>query len=147
MGDIQQLIDLLNKQVREGVEAQKRSVEAERRHEESKQKVDDLLAEIARLRAAERAAAGPADGVAAPAHGPVLDEAARLQVAEAERAEKISKMQINLRKSNKVREFKDSSEADFKEWLTRFDTELNTLKKKAGIVGDLRREIVDLFKD
>ena len=85
---------------------------------------------------------------AAPAHGPVLDEAARLAAAAVARAEKISKIQINLRKSNKVREFKDSSEVIVKEELTKFDTELNTLKKMAGIVDDMRREeIVDLFKD
>ena len=57
-------------------------------------------------------------------------------------------MGIQLRKSNKVREFKDSSETNIKEWLTRFDQEMNTLKRMAGIADDLRREeIVDLFKD
>ena len=35
-----------------------------------------------------------------------------------------------------------------KEWLSKFDTKLNTLKKMAGIAGDLtREEMVDLFKD
>ena len=136
MVNIGELKFLVNQQIRDGVEARKRSEkaeneaklrseEADRRHDESQQKVVNQLEEIGRLRAAA-AAVAPADGVAAPAHGPVLDEAAQLQAAAAARAEKISKIQINLRKSNKVREFKDSSEANVKEWLTKFDTELNT---------------------
>ena len=53
-----------------------------------------------------------------------------------------------MRKINKVREYKESSESNVKEWLTKFDTELNTLKRMAGVVGDLQREeIIDLFKD
>ena len=47
-----------------------------------------------------------------------------------------------------MREFKDSSETNIKEWLTRYEQEIKTLKRMAGIVGDLQREeIVDLFKD
>ena len=123
-----------------------RSDEANRRHEESQQKVEDLLEEIGRLRAAA-AAAAPADG-AAPALGPALGDAGRLQAVAAARAEKISKIQINLRKSNKVKEYKESAESNVKEWLAKFDTKLNTLKRMAGVVGDLQREeIVDLFKD
>ena len=35
-----------------------------------------------------------------------------------------------------------------KEWLSKFDTEINTRKKMAGIAGGLtRKEMVDLFKD
>ena len=80
MSDIEELKALVNKQIREGVEAQKRSDKADRRHEASQQTCDNLLAEIQRLRAAV-----PAEGVA-PAHGsvlPVLDEAARLATAAA----------------------------------------------------------------
>ena len=72
MADIEDLKALVNKQIREGVEAQKRSDEADRRHEASQKTVDNLLAEIGRL----RAAAVPAEGVV-PAHAPLLDEATR----------------------------------------------------------------------
>ena len=109
MADIEELKLLVTQQIKDGVEnrkeAKERSEEADRRHAETKRTVDDLLEEISRLRAAAVAAAAPPD--AAPAHGPVLDDAARLAAAAAARAEKISKIQINLRKSNKVREFKD----------------------------------------
>ena len=78
----------------------------------------------------------------------MLGDAGRLQAAAAARAEKILKIQINLRKSNKVKEYKESAESNVKEWLTKFDTELNALKRMAGVVGDLqRKEIIDLFKD
>ena len=128
MADIEELKLLVNQQIRDGIdarneaklardEAKLRSEEANRRHEESQQKVVDLLEEIGRLRAAAVAAAAPADGA------PVLDEAVRLQAAAAARAENISKIQIKLRKSNKMREFKDSSEANVKEWLAKFDTD------------------------
>ena len=83
-----------------------------------------------------------------PAVAVAVVAAAAAAAAVAARANKISKMGINLRKSNKVREFKDSSETNIKEWLTRFDQEMNTLKRMAGIADDLHREeIVDLFKD
>ena len=140
MADIEELKLLVDQQIRDGVtartEAKLRSDEANRRHEESQQKVEDLLKEIGRLRAAAAAAAAPAVG-AAPAPGPALGDAGRLQAAAAARAEKIFKIQINLRKSNKVREYKEPTESNVKEWLSKFDTELNTLKKMAGIVGDL----------
>ena len=71
--------DLVAQQVREGVN--------------TKKLVDDLIAELANARAA------PADG-ALPVHAPVLDEAALAAVG---RADKISKMSIQLRKNNKVR--------------------------------------------
>ena len=55
---------------------------------------------------------------------------------------------MSLRKSYKVKEFKDTNEGSVKEWLTKFDQEILTLKKMNGVVGDLTRdEIVELFKD
>ena len=78
MGDIEELILLVDQQIIDGVtgrnEAKLRSDEANRRHEESQQKVEDLLEEIGRLRAAA-AAAAPADG-GAPAYRPALEDAA-----------------------------------------------------------------------
>merc|ERR1711888_46458 len=90
--------------------------------------------------------AAPGEAAVAPPGDAIAARAAAVVVA---RAEKISKIQLNLRKSNKLKEFKESTETStVKEWLSRFDTEINTLKKMAGIAGDLsREEIVELFKD
>ena len=75
MADIEELKALVNQQIRDGIEARKRSEkaedeaklrseEADRRNEASQKRIEDLLDEISRLRAA--AAAVPA----------VFDEAA-----------------------------------------------------------------------
>ena len=77
MADIDELKDLVAQQVREGANSRKM--------------VDDLIAQMAWA-----AVAAPADGKV-PVHGPVLDGAARAAIAVA-RAEKISKIIINLRK-------------------------------------------------
>ena len=143
MADVDALKLLVDQQIREGIaardEAKLRSDEAKvecdetnRRHEENQQNIKDLLAEMARLRVA-----APGEAAAAPAVG---DAAARAAAAVVARAEKISKIQVNLRKSNKIKEFKESTETTVKEWLSKFDTEINTLKKMAGLVGDLPRE-------
>ena len=99
----------------------------------------NLIAEMARMRAVP-APGGPA------LPGPDPDAAARaLAVA---RADKISKLGVSLRKSYKVKEFKDTNEGSVKEWLTRFDQEIMTLKRMSGIADDLtREEVVELFKD
>ena len=111
---------LVDQQIREGIaarnEAKLRSDEANRRHAESQQKVADLLEEVARLRVA-----APVDAAAAPVLGDAA--AARAAAAVVARAEKISKMQVNLRKSNKIKEYKESTETTVKEWLSKFDTD------------------------
>ena len=123
MGDIAELKELVDRQSRESVAAQKR--------------VDDLIAELARMR------------MAAPVHPPPAPDAAAVAAAAVvARADKVSKLGIALRKSYKVKEFKDTNEGSVKEWLTRFDQEITTLKKMCGINDDLARgEIVELFKD
>ena len=127
MGEIQELKDVVAQQVRQAAEAQGR--------------VDALIAEMARLRAPPGVPA--ADGVV-----PVPDPDAIVRAAAAARADKLSKLGISLRKSYKVREFKDNNENSVKEWLTRLDQEIVTLKKMSGIVEDLtREELVELFKD
>ena len=105
MDDIEELKLLVSQQIRDGAESRKEA-------EKNRKQVDDLLAEIARLRAAAEAAA-PAE---APVLGGGLGEAARLAAA---RADKISKIQINFRKSNKVREFKDASDSQKDGWDSR----------------------------
>ena len=79
----------------------------------SRKMVDDLIAQMA----AAAPVIPPPDGEVPVHHAPVMDDAARAQAKAAARAEKISKITINLRKSNKVKEFKDSSEGNVKEWL------------------------------
>ena len=95
-----------------------------------------LIAEMARMRAA------PVPGA------PVQDADAAARALVAARADKVSKLGVSLRKSYKVKEFKDTNEGSIKEWLTRFDQEIATLKRMSGIADDLsREEIVELFKD
>ena len=106
----------------------------------AQKRVDDLIAELARARMAPPAA---------PAHVPVVPDAGAIAAAAAAaRADKVSKLGIALRKSYKVKEFKDTHDGSVKEWLTRFDQEVTTLKKMSGVADDLTRdEIVELFKD
>ena len=115
--------ELVQQQARDAITAQK--------------KVDDLIAELARARMAQ--------APAAPVHVPVVPDAAAVAAV---RADKVSKLGIALRKSYKVKEFKETHDGSVKEWLTRFDQEVTTLKKMSGVADDLSRdEIVELFKD
>ena len=136
MADVDALKQLLDQLVRDSVAARE---DAKIERDEANRKHEELLAEMARQRiAAPGEPAAPGDAAVA-----------RAAAAVVARAEKISKIQLNLRKSNKLKEFKESTETGaVKEWLSKFDTEINTLKKMAGIAGDLtREEIVELFKD
>ena len=87
--DIAELKLLVQQQTREAVEAQRR--------------VDTLIAEMALMRAA--APAGPAH---------VPDAAAVAAALVAARADKISKLGVSLRKSYKIKEFKDTNEGSVK---------------------------------
>ena len=70
------------------------------------------------------------------------------QDAQAVRAEKLQRLTLALRKSNKIRDFKDSSEADIKTWLKKFDFEIVALKRMVGIVDDLTdAEYIPLCRD
>ncbi|CAL4213510.1 unnamed protein product [Meganyctiphanes norvegica] len=64
------------------------------------------------------------------------------------RAEKVAKLSLALRKSHKVKDFKDTSETNIREWLKRFDQEAGSLKKMSGINDDLTRaEYIEVIKD
>ena len=64
------------------------------------------------------------------------------------RPEKLSKLNLALRKSFKVKEFKEVQECTVKEWLKRFDQEVGVLKKMSGIDDDLSNtESVELLRD
>ena len=67
--------------------------------------------------------------------------------AEAIRAEKISKLGAVLRKSLKLKDFKEG-DMPVKEWLRRWNYEVDSQKKMCGIVGDLTRDVgISIFKD
>ena len=84
---------------------------------ESQKMVADLIAELAR-------ACAPADGGVAAAAAAVA----------ATRADRINKMNIALRKSQKVKEYREMNDISIKEWLTRFDQEINALKRIYGVL-------------
>ena len=74
--------------------------------------------------------------------------AARAPDAAAARAEKISKLGAALRKSVKIKEFKEDCECSIKEWLRRWEHEVESLKKMCGINDVLSRdEGIEIFKD
>ena len=67
--------------------------------------------------------------------------------AAAVRAEKVAKLGAALRKSLKLKDFKEG-DMPIKEWLRRWNHEVESQKKMCGIVGDLTRdEGIDIFKD
>ena len=64
------------------------------------------------------------------------------------RQEKLAKLSLALRKSTKVKDFREAQECNVKDWLKRLDQELQILKKMSGIVDNLSRaEIIDCIKD
>ena len=73
--------------------------------------------------------------------------AARAPDAVAARAEKISKLGAALRKSVKIKEFKEGGECSIKEWLRRWEHEVESLKKMCGINDALTRdEGIEIFR-
>ena len=64
------------------------------------------------------------------------------------RAEKLQRLTLALRKSNKIKDFKDVLETDIRQWLKKFDFEIIALKRLVGIVDDLTKdEYIPLIKD
>ena len=64
------------------------------------------------------------------------------------RAEKVPCLTLGLRKSNKIRDFKDTVESDIKEWVKKFDFEIAALQRMVGINDDLTRdEYIPLLRD
>ena len=67
--------------------------------------------------------------------------------AVAARAEKVAKLGAALRKSTKIKDFKEGDIA-IKEWLRRWEHEVESLKKLCGIPDMLSREEgIGIFKD
>ena len=131
MGDIVELRDLVMQQIRAARDAQIRQ--------------DNLVEELVRARNAPvEPAADPRVEAAAIEAAEAAAEAARIVA----RTEKFNKLAYAMRKSYKVKEYKDAGGEIIKEWLRKFDQEIATLKRYSGIADDLTRdEIVELFKD
>ena len=67
--------------------------------------------------------------------------------AAAIRAEKVAKLGAALRKSQKIKDFKEG-EMPVKEWLRRWNHEVESLRKMCGLPDDLTREEgIGIFKD
>ena len=63
------------------------------------------------------------------------------------RTEKVQRLAMSMRKSNRVKIFKASGESDINIFLKRFNEELVTLKKMVGINDNLsRQEYVPIFR-
>ena len=63
------------------------------------------------------------------------------------RAEKVQRLAMNMRKSNRIKIFKASSDSDIQIFIKKFGEELNTLKQMVGIDNDLtKEEYVPIFR-
>ena len=63
------------------------------------------------------------------------------------RAATVAKMALSLRKSSKVKDFEHCEDADIKQWLRKFDMEVEAVRKIAGLDNALERaEYIDLLK-
>ena len=67
---------------------------------------------------------------------------------EAVRSDKIQKLNMNMRRSQRVKPFKVSGETDIKLFLKKFDEELTNIKSLVGLAGeDLKKEeFVPIFR-
>ena len=97
---------------------------------------------------ARNAPAGPAPDPIAVAAAAEAAEAAAEVARIVARTEKFNKLAYAMRKSYKIKEYRDAGGEVIKEWLRKFDQEIRTLKRYSGIADELTRdEIVELFKD
>ena len=63
------------------------------------------------------------------------------------RAEKVQRLALNMRKSNRIKIFKANNDSDIKLFIKKFDEELKSLKLMVGIVDDLtKEEYVPIFR-
>ena len=65
------------------------------------------------------------------------NEAANVPNPVAVRAEKISKLNLALRKSGKIKDFKDNQDVSVKEWIRKYESEILVLKRMSGIDDNL----------
>ena len=64
------------------------------------------------------------------------------------RGKKMAKLNFALRKSVKIKDFKEAQDVSIRDWIKRFDQEIQAVKKMSGINDNLTRdEMVDCIKD
>ena len=67
--------------------------------------------------------------------------------AEVIRAEKVQKLALNMRKSNRFKIFRVNNDSDIKLFIKKFDEELKSLKLMVGIDNDLTKdEYIPIFR-
>ena len=67
--------------------------------------------------------------------------------ADVVRAEKVQKLAMCMRKSNRIKVFKHTSDSDIRKYIKKFDEELRALKPMVGINDALSQaEYVPLFR-
>ena len=77
-----------------------------------------------------------------------LTDRAEAPTAQAIRSEKLSKLNLALRKSLKIKDYKDTQDVNMKEWLKKYEEEILVLKRMSGIDDELSSdEKVLLLKD
>ena len=85
--------------------------------------------------------AAPAGGAAGVPAVPAVDPAVV-------RGEKMAKLNFALRKSVKIKDFKEAQDVSIRDWIKRFDQEIQAVKKMSGINDNLTRdEMIDCMKD
>ena len=63
------------------------------------------------------------------------------------RAEKVQRLALNMRKSNRIKIFKANNDSDIKLFIKKFDEELKSLKLMVGLADDLtKEEYVPIFR-
>ena len=83
-------------------------------------------------------------GVSAPVT--VTVQPARVE-ANVIRAEKVQKLALCMRKSNRIKVFRHTNDSDIRKYIKKFDEELKSLKPMVGITDDLTQaEYVPLFR-
>ena len=67
--------------------------------------------------------------------------------ADIVRAEKVQKLSMCMRKSNRIKVFRHTNDSDIRKYIKKFEEELKSLKPMVGINNDLNRaEYVPLFR-
>ena len=85
---------------------------------------------------------------AAPVGGAAALPAAAAVDPAVVRGEKMAKLNFALRKSIKIKDFKEAQDVSIRDWIKRFDQEIQAVKKMSGINDNLTRdEMVDCMKD
>ena len=128
MGDVQEIKELVSRLVAENTRMSQESARRDAEH------ADEMARLIAALTQRPQQVVNGQPGVRQPD-------------PEAVRAAAVAKIALCLRKSQKLKDFKHSEESDIKQWLRKFDIEVEAVKKIAGLNEDLsRQEYVDLLK-